>query len=63
MYMILLPGMQWKLHYEDSVHRSTTRLNVKKENIQNLKNVSDVFLFLQAYLTSTERVGNIQAYR
>ena len=33
----------------------------EKDNIQTLKNVSDVFLFLQAYLTSIERVGIIQA--
>ena len=34
---------------------------LEKDNIKTLKNVSDVFLFFQAYLTSTERVGIIQA--
>ena len=32
----------------------------ENDNIKTLKNVSDVFLFLQAYLSSIERVGIIQ---
>ena len=33
----------------------------EKDNIQMLKNVSDVFLFLQAYLAAIKRVGIIHA--